>query len=523
MPSNRVSDRIEFYRDYAPRHQIRIVISDHTIAVRTFQTLIDAAVDGIIVIDESGAIEVFNKAAETMFGYSQAEILGKNVATLMPEPDQSAHNSYIKNFLHKREAKIIGRGRDVIAVRRNGEEFPINLSIGETREDGQSKFVGLIRDITESKVLTEQLNLVNDELKLIFDEAPTGIIVAHTSGRIINSNPWLTEFLGFEPGALINTNLGDLASDTDRDRIAEEISALRESRKDTSHFDLELKTKRKGTHQVTMKLSLAGVRSGNQRLIALIIDRTEEIAKILISERAREQLAHSDRLNSLGEMASAIAHEINQPLTAINSYALASKRMLDSTKINDLNLPDEIADVLQKISNQAQRGAEIVRRIRGFATKSEIHRTPANVNDCILSAIELTRFNADSIGIQLTTGLSPSLPLAIIDEVQIQQVCINLIRNAIDAMADAPGRLMVHSCHRGEQIEVEFIDDGPGVATEIVDRLFQPFQSGKKNGLGLGLSISHKIIADHRGELTYRENIPNGSIFKFSLPVMSAK
>ena len=492
-------------------------------AARTLQTLMDAAVDGIIVIDEFGKIEIFNKAAEKMFGYQQAEVLGKNVSALMPEPDSSSHDGYLKNFLNTREAKIIGRGRDVQGLRRNGEVFPMNLAVGETRNDGRSKFVGLVRDLTQSAMLAEQFEVVNDELKLIFDEAPTGIIVADTSGRIINSNPWLTEFLGYQEHELANMNLSGLIDRSDSNKYEQAVNSLLASRRLGHYLQVTLITNNAEKRQVSMQLSLAGPNTSSQRLIALIIDRSEEIAKNLISEKARDQLAHSDRLNSLGEMASAIAHEINQPLTAINSYALASKRMIDSGNNNSLTASNDITDVLQKISDQAQRGAEIVRRIRGFATKSELHRTTADVNDCILAALEMTRFNADATGINLVIELSSPLSPVIVDEIQIQQVCINLIRNAIDAMAEAPGELRIQSRQNGERIEVDFADTGPGVSAEIVERLFQPFQSGKKNGLGLGLSISQKIIADHQGEMSYEPNRPTGSCFKFHLPIANAE
>ena len=133
------------------------------------------------------------------------------------------------------------------------------------------------------------------------------------------------------------------------------------------------------------------------------------------------------------------------------------------------------------------------------------------------------RFNADVTGVNLVLELSSALSPVIVDEVQIQQVCINLIRNAIDAMVDAPGELKIQSRQNDGKIEVDFIDTGPGVSSDIAERLFQPFQSSKKDGLGLGLSISHKIIADHRGQLSYQQNIPHGSIFKFNLPVATAK
>ena len=485
----------------------------------TLDTLLNAAVDGIIVIDHQGTIEVFNKAAENIFGYRENEVVGKNVSMLMPPPDSERHDSYLQNFLNTRHAKIIGVGRDVRGRRKNGETFPMNLAVGETRYAEQSKFVGLVRDTTRTKMVADQLELVNDEFRLIFNEAPTGIIVASESGQIINANSWITDFLKHSAREMTDLHLLDLLSAGKREEVALTIEELRNKNRGTKDLDTELIDKSGGILQVKIHLALAGPASNNQRFIALITDRTDEIAKSLISERARERLAHSDRLSSLGEMASAIAHEINQPLTAINSYSLAHKRVLTNSSDEEAAALCELTkDVLQKIATQAQRGAEIVKRIRGFATKSESVRELTDLNQCILSALELTRFNADAAGVKIETDLFPGMRPAVVDELQIQQVCINLIRNAIDAMAENQGTLRITSTEIDNNIVVRFYDNGPGVDEKMTERLFQPFQSIKQGGLGLGLSISHKIVADHKGELSYSPNQPYGSVFTIKIP-----
>ena len=485
----------------------------------TLETLLNAAVDGIIVIDQLGKIEVFNKAAQNIFGYREDEVVGHNVSMLMPPPDRERHDSYLENFLTTREAKIIGVGRDVTGRRKNGENFPMNLAVGETRYGDQSKFVGLVRDITQAKMVADQLDLVNDELRLIFNEAPTGIVVANENGEIVNANTWITDFLNYSSRELKSQHLLDLLSEDKREELEQTLQELRQKSRSAKDLDVELVDKTGEVLQVRMHVALTGPASDNQRFITLITDRTDEIAKSLISERARERLAHSDRLSSLGEMASAIAHEINQPLTAINSYALAHKRVLSNSDGENLaELCEVTKDVLQKISTQAQRGAEIVKRIRGFATKSESERKLTDLNQCILAALDLTHFNADAAGVKIETDLFPGMRPVVIDELQIQQVCINLIRNAIDAMAQNHGTLRIISTEIDNDIVVRFYDNGPGVDEKMVERLFQPFQSIKEGGLGLGLSISHKIISDHKGELSYLPNQPYGSVFTVKIP-----
>ena len=331
---------------------------------------------------------------------------------------------------------------------------------------------------------------------------------------------WITNFLNYSARELKSFGLLDLLGEDKRDELAHTIDELRLNNLRSADLDTDLIDKSGRKMRVRMHLGLAGLAGENQRVIALITDRSEEVAKSLISERARERLAHSDRLSSLGEMASAIAHEINQPLTAINSYALAHKRILGNSSADNLaGLREDTTDVLQKISTQAQRGAEIVKRIRGFATKSEGVRELTDLNQCILSALELTRFNAEAGGAKIETDLFPGMQPVIIDPLQIQQVCINLIRNAVDAMAESGGTLRITSTEVENNIVVRFYDTGRGVEKKIAEHLFQPFHSSKPGGLGLGLSISHKIMADHKGELTYSQNTPRGSIFTLKIPL----
>ena len=493
--------------------------TEHLDPSLTLETLLNAAVDGIIVIDHQGTIEVFNKAAQLIFGYGEDEVVGCNVSMLMPSPDRENHDNYLKQFLTTRQAKIIDIGRDVVGRRKNGEPFPMNLAVGETRYGEQSKFVGLVRDITRTKLVADQLALVNDELQLIFNEAPTGIVVASEDGEIVNANAWVTDFIKYSARELNEYHLLDLVRADKRDELSATIEELKTKNRAAKNLDTEFIDKNGEILQVKIHLALAGPSADNQRIIALITDRTDEIAKSLISERARERLAHSDRLSSLGEMASAIAHEINQPLTAINSYSMAHKRVLgNASGENAVELCEETKDVLQKIADQAQRGAEIVKRIRGFATKSESSRQPTDLNQCILSALELTRFNADAADVRIETDLFPGMRPAVIDELQIQQVCINIVRNAIDAMASNQGTLRIISTEIENNIVVKFYDNGPGVDAKMAARLFEPFQSIKQGGLGLGLSISHKIIADHKGELSYAPNQPHGSVFTLKIP-----
>jgi C4-dicarboxylate-specific signal transduction histidine kinase len=240
-----------------------------------------------------------------------------------------------------------------------------------------------------------------------------------------------------------------------------------------------------------------------------------------IEERARqhqEQLAHVLRLSTMGEMAAGLAHELNQPLTTIANYAQGCLRRIQS----GADAPAEFVEVLRQVTLQARRAGEIIRRLRNFVCKQESQRTMAHINDVIKEAIAFQAPEARDSGLAIDLELAEGLPEFEIDVIQIEQVLLNLLRNACEALRDpriAPRRIVV-STHSGERgsIEVAVRDTGTGVSPAVADRLFQPFFTTKSDGMGLGLSISKSIIESHNGRIWAARNLDRGMTFRFVLP-----
>ena len=237
-------------------------------------------------------------------------------------------------------------------------------------------------------------------------------------------------------------------------------------------------------------------------------------------QRAEELLRVSRvaRLNALGEMAGAIAHEINQPLTAITNFAVASERLLAAPE------PElaEIRDALRQIAGQALRAGEIIRRIRDLVRTREARREPADINGLVSQVSALTQSDARLHGVRLSLDLAGDLPPAVVDGIQVQQVLLNLIHNAIEALAsDVEGAREVNVQSRrtaSGEIELAVVDNGPGVDPSIAQRLFDPFCTTKEQGTGLGLAISRTIAEAHRGRLEFRPGAPRGACFVLTLP-----
>jgi two-component system sensor kinase FixL len=353
-------------------------------------SILETVPDAMVVIDEPGSIRHFSKTAERLFGWTAAEVAGRNVKMLMPSPYREAHDSYLRRYYRTGERRLIGTGRAVVGERKDGTTFPLELAVGEVRLREGRFFTGFIRDLSERQ-------------------------------------------------------------------------------------------------------------------------RTETRMQELQSE-----LVHVSRLTALGEMASALAHELNQPLCAISNYLNGSRMLLAREDIPVAR----VVDAVERSSNAALRAGHIIRRLRDFVARGETERRIESLPGLIEEASALALVGAKEHGIRVRTAFDPDVDLVLADKVQIQQVVVNLLRNAIDAMESSPRRdLEITIAERGSDVaEVGVADTGPGIDPEIADQLFQPFITTKRHGMGVGLSISRTIIEAHGGRIWVGQRDEGGAVFRFTLP-----
>ncbi len=269
-------------------------------------------------------------------------------------------------------------------------------------------------------------------------------------------------------------------------------------------------------------------RAEERRLINAIASRLGRVAEGLLAERLlrdkerelRERMTHLSRVGTMGEMASNIAHEVNQPLTAISAYAQAARRLIDAG-VGD---QAEIAAILTRISQEALRAGDIINRLQDLVRRRQSKREPCDVNALIRDIEHLASVDCRLHDVRLRLRLAPSLPVVLADGVQLQQVALNLIRNAVDAM-EAAGpedrEVVVQTALQGAagEIEVSVSDRGCGIAERVGDQLFEPFFTTKPGGLGMGLSISRSIVQAHGGSLWHSSHPDRGTTFAFTIPV----
>jgi two-component system sensor kinase FixL len=487
-----------------------------------FQSLLDAAVDAIIVIDHKGRIEQFSLSAERIFGYTAAEVTGQNVDVLMPAPYRAEHNAYMERYQHTGEARIIGIGREVQARRKDGSVFPCELAVGKVRGIVPPRYIGFIRDITLRKLADERLRRSESELRLAQELANLGNYVVHLDqSEPAYYSPQLCRILGIEAVAEalpLTTQLERWVHPGDREKVDEALSELDSP---GNAFDCEYRivledgTTRYLHHIAQVTRDAQGNRLKHIGTIHDVSDRraTEDEARQL-----QERLTHFSRLSTMGEMAAGLAHEINQPLTAIATYAQACQRFMRSPDRDDA----DVLEALVQINAQALRAGEVIRRLRNFVKNREVKREPVDCNRLLDDLRTLAETDARLHNVRLRIDAEPSLPTVYADPIQLQQVVLNLVRNAIDAMVDAPetGREVLLSTRQLPEGEIEIIvaDHGSGLAPEAAEHLFNPFFTTKSAGTGLGLAISRSIVRAHGGRLWHTPNEGTGARFHFTLP-----
>jgi len=482
------------------------------------RAVVDAALDGIIAIDRNGLILSVNKAAERIFGYAAPELAGRNVKVLMPEPFAGEHDGYLTNYHATGRKKIIGIGREVAGRRKDGSVFPMDLAVGEARTDGETIFVGIIRDISERKAADLALRERESRLRSILDTLPDAIVVINESGAIQSFSPAAERLFDYTEAEIVGRNVSMLMPSPYREGHDGYLQRYRTTgERRIIGIGRVVVGLRKNGETFPMELEVGEFSAGGARFFTgFVRDLTEQQAANRRIEDLQAELLHASRLSVMGQMASAMAHELNQPLTAVINYLEAGRRLLQGEPPS----LDRLGDLMGRAVAQAERAGDVIRHLRQFARKGDTDRRAENLNTLVEEALALALLGARQSGVRVTLDLDRSLAPTIVDGVQIQQVVLNLVRNAVEAMEEVDRReLQIATRSLGETVEITVADTGCGIAAELAERLFQPFATTKKSGMGLGLSISREIVEAHDGKLSAAPRPSGGTVFRVALPI----
>lgn len=354
-------------------------------------------------------------------------------------------------------------------------------------------------------------------LQSILDTVPEAMIVIDTKGIMRSFSATAARLFGWSAAEAIGRNVSMLMPPpyrTEHDGYLDRYSQTGERR--IIGIGRIVVGQRKDGSTFPMELAVGEANIGSERFFTgFIRDLTERRVQERRVQELQSELVHVSRLTAMGEMASSLAHELNQPLSAITNYVRGAKTLLKQTD------PDRsrIADALDRTAEQALRAGEIITRLREFVAKGETQSALENPGTLLEEAAALALFGARDLGIHVTLRAEPDMPTILVDKIQIQQVALNLIRNAIEAVANQDRRdLTITVCRDGDAALFEISDTGRGIGEEIRSRLFQPFVSTKSDGMGVGLSICRTIVEAHGGRI-WAEPVPEGGTrFQFTLP-----
>jgi two-component system sensor kinase FixL len=488
---------------------------------RETHALMEAAVDAIIVIDHGGRIAAANHATSSMFGYGPDELLGENVSKLMPEPHHMAHDNYLADHLRTDQARIIGSGRTVTALRKDGSLFPAHLSVGRISESSPPRFVGILRDVSAEQAAMTDLQMERDRANAYLELNDSILLMLDEDRRIIEINARGRDLLG-APGIDLHGRdwLEFVPGDLERERALKLLQgALLNGSSREREFEIQGATnlRRRVYWRCLARRTAGGALAGWLCSGQDVTDRTRHAEQILLTQ---ERLTRVGRFATLGELAAGVAHELNQPLTAITTYAHACERYLDMETTDDADL----REALREIAVEGLRAGEIIRRLRRLVRPERAERQPTNINSVLGELEILLQADARLNDTRLRLCFSSGLPLVSADCVQLQQVVLSLVRNSFEALAaNLPGQREIEIATArtvANDVEIRVADNGPGVAAEVSGKLFEPFTTTKLNGTGLGLAMSRTLIESHKGTIGMRAVEPHGAMFYVRLPAI---
>jgi len=494
--------------------------------------ILESALDCIVTIDHEGSITEFNPAAERTFGYRRDEVVGKALAdVIIPPALRERHRQGLARYLATGEARVIGRRLELTAVRADGSEFPVELAITRVPMDGPPSFTGYLRDITERKQSEEMLRRSKDYLEHAQKLSHTGSVGFRLSGGQLFWSEEAARIYGYEPA--IPPTMEMILQRVHPDDIDALTQVFGRAAHGGMSFDFEHRLLMPDRTIKHVRIFAHSVKdeAGKEEVLGAIMDITERKRaeeELRRSEadlrRAQAELAHVTRVTTMGELAASIAHEVNQPIAGVVINGNACLRWLARENEASVGLA-EAREAVQRIIRDGNRAGEIVARIRALFKKTESAKGPLDLNETVREVIVLVRNEMDKQKVVLRLELASALPDVLGDRVQLQQVMLNLILNAIEAMATVEGRardLVIQTQHReAGKVLVTIRDSGIGLDAASMEQIFTAFHTTKPAGLGMGLSISRSIVANHAGRLWVTAHDGPGASFHFALPTVS--
>jgi len=487
-------------------------------AEKRLDVLFNSAAEFIFLIDPEGTILRANQCVFTTTGYPSDEVIGRNIKEFFTPDSQDTSDC---NFPGLRERGF--KRADIDFVRKDGSSINMECSASAVPDalGDFTTFLIILHDISERLRVARELEESERRFRAIFNSTYQFIGLLDPEGTVLEANQTALDFIGLTNTDVVGKPFWETPWWTHSPRLQ---NRLKEGVGDAAHGELvrfeAMHTGKEGQTAV-IDFSLKPVLN-EQGETVLIIPEGRDITERKHAEeeakRMQQESAHVMRLSTMGEMASGMAHELNQPLAALISYCGTALKLARNMR----SLPEGYVDILERASGQAIRAGDIIRHLREFVGKGSNNKTRVVLDDLVQGVIDFIGWERRDSDIEVTFLPGSLAREVFIDKVQIEQVLINLIRNSIEAIMNAgisDGQVDIATRLAAEgAVEVTVADNGPGIDPAVAGSLFEPYQTSKEDGMGMGLSISRSIIEAHNGKLWADEQRQQGALFYINIP-----
>jgi len=489
--------------------------------------MLDSSLDCVIAIDHEGCITEFNPAAEQTLGYRRNDVVGKYLADVIIPPSlREKHRTRFSHYLTTGESRVLGRRLEMTALRADGIEIPVELAITRIPQDGPPAFTGYLRDITERKRNEDALRAAHAQVvqseerwRSVFENSAVGVALTDLNGQFIATNPVFEGMLGYSGKELQQLTFFDITHQEDVGHNRTLIGELLDGKR--RQFQIEKQYRRKDGQPVWVRNNVSIV-SGSERVPRFLMALSEDITQPKLSEealaKARLELAKVAEMTSLGVLTASIAHEVNQPLSGIITNASTCLRMLSADPPN----VEGAQETVRRTIRDGNRASDVITRLRMLYSKKEPSPESMDLNEATREVTALSLGELQRMSVILRCELADDLPPIVGDRIQLQQVVLNLLRNAVDAMRtidDRPRELLIRTERDGgDRVRLSVKDSGAGFTPQTADKIFEAFYTTKTDGMGIGLSVSRSIIDAHQGRLWATPNDGPGCTFSFAIP-----
>lgn len=481
-----------------------------------YRDIFDYASDAIFIHDyRSGAMIEVNAQACRLTGFSRDELLGCSVHSFsMADP------RYDEREALRRIHAVVDQGPqcfDWVLRHKDGHHFPVEVDLKTLRIAGGLHVLAQFRDITKRKLAEARLIERERHFRTLIENASEGIVIVSETGRVLYASPSIVNVLGYGEKRAFGRNAFDYIHYDDAAAVRAIVAGLAPGQGDSAALSYRI-LHADGSwrhHEATIK-DLRHDSSASGFLVNFR-DVSERIHAEAMAQQRQRLIEHLARVNTMGELASALAHELSQPFAGIVNYVGGSLARLQAGRLER----DDLVAVLDRINAEARRAGQVIQSLRKFSQRAEFSREVEDLNAIIGEIRPLIEMRAHESGARIVYRLDDALPAAPCDRVLVEQVLLNIIFNAIEALAPMPPaqrRITLHTFAVGGFVQVAVEDSGPGLPVANPDKLFEAFFSTKKDGLGVGLALCRSIIDSHGGHVWCTAAQPKGTIFHFTLP-----